>query len=105
MDIAEIIVDDFLYQNAFSKHDYTCPVSKVRSPPISNIHTLSTEFAFCIIIFYIHLIIICYFQSIGMLKTMITFYEHAMKAIADSPAEKKVPCLVFLLSILSLFHL
>lgn len=56
MDIAEIIVDDFLYQNAFSKHDYTCPVAK----------------------------------SIGMLKTMITFYENAQKAIADSPAEKKL---------------
>lgn len=56
MDIAEIIVDDFLYQNAFSKHDYTCPVAK----------------------------------SIGMLKTIITFYENAQKAIADSPAEKKL---------------
>jgi len=56
MDIAEIIVDDFLYQNAFSKHDFTCPLSK----------------------------------SIGMLKTIITFYEHAQKAIADSPAEKKL---------------
>ena len=28
MDIADMIVDDFLYQNAFSKHDYMCPVAK-----------------------------------------------------------------------------
>jgi len=56
MDIAEIIVDDFLYQNAFSKHDFTCPLSK----------------------------------SIGMLKCIITFYEHAQKAISESPPEKKL---------------
>eukprot|EP01041_Mallomonas_annulata_P006668 gene6668-13498_t len=56
MDLADVIVEDFLYQNAFSSYDYTCPLTK----------------------------------SIGMLKTIITFYEHCQRAIADSPAEKKV---------------
>jgi len=28
MDIADIIVDDYLYQNAFTEYDYTCPLSK-----------------------------------------------------------------------------
>jgi V-type H+-transporting ATPase subunit A len=28
MDIAEIIVDNFLAQNAFSEHDFTCPLTK-----------------------------------------------------------------------------
>ncbi len=28
MDIAEIIIDDFLYQNAFTDYDLTCPVAK-----------------------------------------------------------------------------
>jgi len=56
MDIAEIIVEDFLAQNAFSDYDFTCPLAK----------------------------------SIGMLKGIITFYELAQKAIADSPVEKKL---------------
>jgi len=56
MDIAEIIIDDYLYQNAFTTYDYTCPLSK----------------------------------SIGMLKCIIHFYDHCQRAIAESPAEKKV---------------
>jgi len=28
MDIADIIVDDYLYQNAFTEYDYTCPLGK-----------------------------------------------------------------------------
>ena len=28
MDMADIIVDDFLYQNAFTGYDYVCPVPK-----------------------------------------------------------------------------
>lgn len=28
MDMAEIIVEDFLYQNAFTKYDYVCPLAK-----------------------------------------------------------------------------
>jgi len=56
MDVAEIIIDDYLYQNAFTEYDYTCPLSK----------------------------------SIGMLKCIITFYDNCQRAIAESPAEKKV---------------
>lgn len=56
MDMADIVIDDFLYQNAFTSYDFTCPVPK----------------------------------SIGMLKCIVTFYELAQAAIADSPAEKKV---------------
>ena len=51
MDMADMIIEDFLYQNAFSKYDYMCPLAK----------------------------------SIGMLKCIITLYEEAQKAIADSP--------------------
>jgi len=56
MDVAEIIIDDYLYQNAFTEYDYTCPLPK----------------------------------SIGMLKCIVTFYDHCQRAIAESPAEKKV---------------
>lgn len=56
MDMADIIIDDFLYQNAFTKYDFTCPLPK----------------------------------SIGMLKCIICFYEHAQKTIADSSPEKKM---------------
>ena len=28
MDLADIIIEDFLYQNAFSKYDYMCPLAK-----------------------------------------------------------------------------
>ena len=28
MDVADIIIEDFLYQNAFSKYDYFCPLPK-----------------------------------------------------------------------------
>jgi V-type H+-transporting ATPase subunit A len=56
IDIADIIIEDFLAQNAYSKYDFTCPLAK----------------------------------SIGMLKCIITLYEQAQKAIADSPAEKRI---------------
>eukprot|EP01036_Dinobryon_divergens_P025186 gene25186-33709_t len=56
IDVADIIIEDFLAQNAFSTWDFTCPLTK----------------------------------SIGMLKCIITLYEESQRAIADSPAEKKV---------------
>ena len=28
MDVADIIIDDYLYQNAFTSYDYTCPLAK-----------------------------------------------------------------------------
>jgi len=56
IDIADIIIEDFLAQNAFSSYDFTCPLAK----------------------------------SIGMLKCIITLYEEAQKAIADSPPERRV---------------
>jgi V-type H+-transporting ATPase subunit A len=56
MDMADIIIDDFLYQNAFTDYDFTCPATK----------------------------------SVGMLKSIITFYEQAQSALANSPAAKKL---------------
>jgi V-type H+-transporting ATPase subunit A len=56
MEVAKIIREDFLQQNAFTDYDYTCPLVK----------------------------------SIGMLRTIITFYNHCQSAIADSPTEAKV---------------
>lgn len=56
IDVADIIIEDFLAQNAFSKYDFMCPLVK----------------------------------SIGMLKCIITLYEEAQKAIADSPPEKRI---------------
>lgn len=56
MEVARIIREDFLQQNAFSTYDYTCPLVK----------------------------------SIGMLRCIITLYNCAQKAIADSPATQKV---------------
>ncbi len=56
IDVADIIIEDFLAQNAFSKYDFTCPLAK----------------------------------SIGMLKCIITLYEHSQKAIADSPMDKRI---------------
>jgi len=56
MEVAKIIREDFLQQNAFTEYDFTCPLVK----------------------------------SIGMLRTIITFYNNCQKAISDSPAEAKV---------------
>jgi len=56
IDVADIIIEDFLAQNAFTTYDFVCPLTK----------------------------------SIGMLKSIITLYEEAQKAIADSPPERKV---------------
>mmetsp|Transcript_10467 Transcript_10467/g.42319 ORF Transcript_10467/g.42319 Transcript_10467/m.42319 type:complete len:1048 (-) Transcript_10467:963-4106(-) len=56
MEVAKIIREDFLQQNAFTDYDYTCPLTK----------------------------------SIGMLKAIVTFYDAAQKAIADSPPDAKV---------------
>jgi V-type H+-transporting ATPase subunit A len=56
MEVAKIIREDFLQQNAFTDYDFTCPLVK----------------------------------SIGMLRTIITFYNCAQRVIADSPAEAKV---------------
>lgn len=56
MEVAKIIREDFLQQNAFTDYDFTCPLTK----------------------------------SIGMLRTIITFYNNCQRAIQDSPAEAKV---------------
>eukprot|EP00752_Nemacystus_decipiens_P010522 g9370.t1 len=56
LEIARLIREDFLQQNAFTDYDYTCPL----------------------------------YKSLGMLKTIITFYNCTQKAIADSPVEAKV---------------
>mmetsp|Transcript_28265 Transcript_28265/g.91127 ORF Transcript_28265/g.91127 Transcript_28265/m.91127 type:complete len:620 (+) Transcript_28265:81-1940(+) len=56
MEVAKIIREDFLQQNAFTDYDYTCPLTK----------------------------------SVGMLKAIVTFYDNAQKAIADSPPDAKV---------------
>eukprot|EP00614_Pseudopedinella_elastica_P013833 CAMPEP_0172585596 /NCGR_PEP_ID=MMETSP1068-20121228/5002_1 /TAXON_ID=35684 /ORGANISM="Pseudopedinella elastica, Strain CCMP716" /LENGTH=632 /DNA_ID=CAMNT_0013380115 /DNA_START=94 /DNA_END=1992 /DNA_ORIENTATION=+ len=56
MEVAKIIREDFLQQNAFTDYDFTCPLVK----------------------------------SIGMLRTIITFYNNCQRAIQDSPAEAKI---------------
>ncbi|CAM9470195.1 unnamed protein product, partial [Hapterophycus canaliculatus] len=56
LEMARVIREDFLQQNAFTDYDYTCPL----------------------------------YKSLGMLKTIITFYNCTQKAIADSPIEAKV---------------
>ena len=35
MDVADIIIEDFLYQNAFTSYDYFCPLTKSVSHSIS----------------------------------------------------------------------
>ncbi|KAF4142116.1 putative V-type proton ATPase catalytic subunit A (V-ATPase subunit A), partial [Phytophthora infestans] len=56
MEVAKIIREDFLQQNAFSDYDFTCPLVK----------------------------------SVGMLRSIILFYNLSQKAIADSPPDAKV---------------
>jgi len=56
MEVAKLIREDFLAQNAFTEHDYTCPLPK----------------------------------SVGMLSSIITFYDLCQKSIADSPADAKL---------------
>eukprot|EP00968_Pinguiococcus_pyrenoidosus_P006100 scaffold405_cov243-Pinguiococcus_pyrenoidosus.AAC.16 len=56
IEIAKIIREDFLQQNAFTEYDYKCPIEK----------------------------------SIGMLKCIVTLYDCCMRAIRDSPAERKI---------------
>jgi len=56
MEIAKVIREDFLQQNAFSDYDFTCPLVK----------------------------------SVGMLRSIILFYNLSQKAIADSPPDAKV---------------
>jgi len=56
MEVAKLIREDFLAQNAFTEHDYTCPLTK----------------------------------SVGMLSSIISFYDLCQKAIADSPTDAKL---------------
>ncbi|CAM9553901.1 unnamed protein product, partial [Choristocarpus tenellus] len=56
LEIARLIREDFLQQNAFTDYDYTCPL----------------------------------YKSLGMLKTIVTFYNCTQKAISDSPPEAKI---------------
>merc|ERR1712115_15488 len=56
MEVAKLIREDFLAQNAFTEHDYTCPLPK----------------------------------TVGMLSSIISFYDLCQKAIADSPADSKL---------------
>ncbi|CAM9685660.1 unnamed protein product [Chrysoparadoxa australica] len=56
MEVARLIREDFLQQNAFTDYDYTCPLHK----------------------------------SLGLLKTIITFYNGAQRAIRDSAPDAKI---------------
>jgi len=56
LEVARIIREDFLQQNAFSDYDYTCPL----------------------------------FKSVAIMRAIVSFYNAAMKAIEESPADKKV---------------
>jgi V-type H+-transporting ATPase subunit A len=56
MEVAKLIREDFLAQNAFTDYDFTCPLPK----------------------------------TVGMLRTIITFYDLCQKTIVDSPADAKV---------------
>ena len=50
LEVAKLIKDEFLQQNAFSKHDYNCPLPK----------------------------------TIGMMKSIVKFYENCIRVITDS---------------------
>lgn len=56
LEIAKIIREDFLQQNAFSDYDYNCPIQK----------------------------------TIGMLKTIITYYDEANQMLSDVGLDGKV---------------
>jgi V-type H+-transporting ATPase subunit A len=56
LDMAKIIKEDFLQQNAFSEYDFMCPLEK----------------------------------TVGMLKSIITFFRCSMDAINNSSGEQKV---------------
>merc|ERR1711920_74999 len=56
LEIARIIKEDFLQQNAYTSYDYTCPLEK----------------------------------TVGMLKSIITYYENAKSLIDNSSEEHKV---------------
>jgi len=49
LEVAKIIREDYLQQNAFSPHDYTCPLTK----------------------------------SVGMLRCIISLYDHCIKAVTE----------------------
>ena len=97
MDVADIIIDDFLYQNAFTGYDYTCPLPKSVRARVIVILLVGGLLHSLFVFDPSESLVRCWlttlnsvFHQIGMLKCIITFYEHCQRAIADSPAEKKL---------------
>lgn len=56
LEIARIIREDFLKQNAFSEHDYYCPL----------------------------------FKTVGMMRSIVVFYDRALKSILESPPDARI---------------
>lgn len=56
LEIAKIIREDFLQQNAFSDYDYMCPL----------------------------------YKTVGMMRSIITYYDQAKKTILESSGENKI---------------
>jgi V-type H+-transporting ATPase subunit A len=56
LDVAQLLKDDFLQQNAYSPYDYTCPLEK----------------------------------TVGMLKSIITYYRQALSALTSSTEDHKI---------------
>lgn len=56
LEMAKVIREDFLQQNAFTKYDYMCPLAK----------------------------------TVGMLKSIITFYRHSIEQIKNSTESHKI---------------
>jgi len=56
LEVAKIIREDFLQQDAFSSYDYMCPV----------------------------------YKTVGMMRCIVVFFDHAKKAIVESSGETKI---------------
>lgn len=56
LEIAKIIREDFLQQDAFSQHDFMCPL----------------------------------FKTVGMMRSIVTYYDQAKKTIQESSADAKI---------------
>ncbi|KAK8801128.1 hypothetical protein WA158_001898 [Blastocystis sp. Blastoise] len=67
LEIAKIIREDFLQQNAYSEYDYTCPLNK------------SICYYYMLILFYM-----------GMLRVITHFYDKCMEAVKDTNGDNKI---------------
>lgn len=86
LEVAKIIREDFLQQNAFSDYDYMCPLHKVGCRcPCSDVSVCARVYMMCWLKAALSLFLFSSFaafsQTVGMMKIICLFHDQCLRVM------------------------